>query len=115
MKLETDELRKLAMADDQQAFVTTTPTTTTKKVKGLKRTSHNAIERKYRSSINDKISELKMRVAGPNVKLQKSGILRKALEHINNIEDLNKRLGQENSMLRSALMTISANVNNVSG
>jgi hypothetical protein len=40
-----------------------------KKAKVPKRTAHNAIEKKYRSSINDKIIELKVRVAGPEVKV----------------------------------------------
>lgn len=104
VKIEPEHLKMLA---DENAIV--------KKVKPHKRTSHNAIERKYRSSINDKINELKMRVAGPNVKLQKSGILRKALEYINNMEDFNRRLNEENSMLRSAFAKISVNINNPSG
>ncbi|CAF0984432.1 unnamed protein product [Brachionus calyciflorus] len=83
-----------------------------KKVKVPKRTSHNAIEKKYRSSINDKIIELKNRVAGKDAKLQKSGILRKALDHINNIEEENKNLKEENSNLRIALQNISLNINN---
>ncbi len=40
-----------------------------KKLKFPKRTAHNAIEKKYRSSINDKIVELKVRVAGPDAKV----------------------------------------------
>ena len=40
-----------------------------KKIKFPKRTAHNAIEKKYRSSINDKIVELKIRVAGPDAKV----------------------------------------------
>lgn len=116
VKLEADELKMLtttASSGDEENKVPMVGVG--KKGKPHKRTSHNAIERKYRSSINDKISELKMRVAGPNVKLQKSGILRKALEYINNMEDTNRRLGEENSMLRSALATISTNVNNPTG
>lgn len=84
-----------------------------KKNKPPKRTSHNAIEKKYRSSINDKIVELKIKVAGKDVKLQKSGILRKALDYINNLEDNNKQLIDENFKLRTALQTISLNSNNL--
>ena len=40
-----------------------------KKQKFKKRTDHNAIEKKYRSSINDKILELKTKVAGPDAKV----------------------------------------------
>lgn len=80
-----------------------------------KKTSHNAIEKKYRSSINDKINELKDRVAGPGAKLQKSGILRKALDYITNIENVNTRLCDENKMLRSTLKKISLNTSDVNG
>lgn len=37
--------------------------------KGEKRTAHNAIEKRYRSSINDKISELKVLVVGTEAKV----------------------------------------------
>ncbi|VDO98376.1 unnamed protein product [Soboliphyme baturini] len=35
-----------------------------------KRTSHNLIERRYRSSINEKIHELKILLVGPNAKVR---------------------------------------------
>lgn len=38
--------------------------------KGEKRTAHNAIEKRYRSSINDKIVELKDLVAGTDAKVK---------------------------------------------
>lgn len=40
--------------------------------KGEKRTAHNAIEKRYRSSINDKIIELKDLVAGTEAKVRRT-------------------------------------------
>lgn len=40
--------------------------------KGEKRTAHNAIEKRYRSSINDKIVELKDLVAGTEAKVRQT-------------------------------------------
>ena len=39
------------------------------RVKEVKRSAHNAIERRYRTSINDKIIELKDMVVGPDSKV----------------------------------------------
>ena len=39
------------------------------RVKEVKRSAHNAIERRYRTSINDKITELKDMVVGPDSKV----------------------------------------------
>lgn len=39
------------------------------KVREVKRSAHNAIERRYRTSINDKIIELKDMVCGPEAKV----------------------------------------------
>lgn len=39
------------------------------KVKEVKRSAHNAIERKYRTSINDKIIELKNIIVGEEAKV----------------------------------------------
>ncbi|XP_052279884.1 sterol regulatory element-binding protein 1-like isoform X2 [Dreissena polymorpha] len=73
-----------------------------KPVKGEKKTSHNAIEKRYRLSINDKITELKDLVAGTEAKLNKSAILRKAIDYINHLKNHNERLKKENLQLKMA-------------
>ncbi|CAB3377525.1 Hypothetical predicted protein [Cloeon dipterum] len=70
------------------------------KVKEVKRSAHNAIERRYRTSINDKIIELKNMVVGVEAKLNKSAILRKAIEYIRYLQNSNAKLKQENMALR---------------
>ncbi|XP_016045085.1 sterol regulatory element-binding protein 1 isoform X1 [Erinaceus europaeus] len=70
--------------------------------RGEKRTAHNAIEKRYRSSINDKIVELKDLVVGTEAKLNKSAVLRKAIDYIRFLQQSNQRLKQENLSLRSA-------------
>ncbi|XP_042684036.1 sterol regulatory element-binding protein 1 isoform X2 [Centrocercus urophasianus] len=71
--------------------------------KGEKRTAHNAIEKRYRSSINDKIVELKDLVVGTEAKLNKSAILRKAIEYIRFLQQSNQKLKQENLSLKMAM------------
>ncbi|XP_022108492.1 sterol regulatory element-binding protein 1-like isoform X2 [Acanthaster planci] len=68
--------------------------------KGEKRTAHNAIEKRYRSSINSKIQELKQMVVGHDAKIQKSGILQKAIDHIKFLRNTVNKLKQENMVLR---------------
>lgn len=70
--------------------------------KGEKRTAHNAIEKRYRLSINDKILELKDLLCGEESKMNKSGILKKALEHIKHLRSQNARLKAENMQLKMA-------------
>nr|XP_048304048.1 sterol regulatory element-binding protein 1 isoform X1 [Myodes glareolus] len=70
--------------------------------RGEKRTAHNAIEKRYRSSINDKIVELKDLVVGTEAKLNKSAVLRKAIDYIRFLQQSNQKLKQENLTLRSA-------------
>ncbi|KAF4529717.1 hypothetical protein B566_EDAN015346, partial [Ephemera danica] len=72
------------------------------KVKEVKRSAHNAIERRYRTSINDKILELKNMIVGVEAKLNKSAILRKAIDYIRFLQNSNTRLKQENMALRLA-------------
>ncbi|KAM6379419.1 sterol regulatory element-binding protein 1 [Pluvialis apricaria] len=71
--------------------------------RGEKRTAHNAIEKRYRSSINDKIVELKDLVVGTEAKLNKSSILRKAIEYIRFLQQSNQKLKQENLTLKMAM------------
>uniref|UniRef100_A0A8C7UKV6 Sterol regulatory element-binding protein 1 n=1 Tax=Oncorhynchus mykiss TaxID=8022 RepID=A0A8C7UKV6_ONCMY len=68
--------------------------------KGEKRTAHNAIEKRYRSSINDKILELKDLVAGTEAKLNKSAILKKAIDYIRYLQQSNQKLKKENMALK---------------
>ncbi|GLV35496.1 Sterol regulatory element binding protein [Carabus blaptoides fortunei] len=72
------------------------------KVKEVKRSAHNAIERKYRTSINDRIVELKNIIVGREAKLNKSAILRKAIEYIRFLQNSNQKLKQENMALKMA-------------
>lgn len=70
------------------------------KVKEVKRSAHNAIERRYRTSINSCIVELKNIVVGVDAKLNKSAILRKAIDHIRHLQKQNNHLKQENMYLK---------------
>lgn len=65
-----------------------------------KRSAHNAIERRYRSSINDKITELKNMIVGHEAKLNKSAVLRKVIDYISYLQNANAKLKQENLQLR---------------
>lgn len=73
------------------------------KVKEVKRSAHNAIERRYRTSINSCIVELKNMVVGVDAKLHKSAILRKAIDHIRHIQNQNNKLKQENMYLKNVM------------
>jgi sterol regulatory element-binding transcription factor 1 len=73
------------------------------KVKEVKRSAHNAIERRYRTSINSCIVELKNMVVGVDAKLHKSAILRKAIDHIRHLQNQNNKLKQENMYLKNIM------------
>jgi hypothetical protein len=73
--------------------------------KQRKKTAHNAIERKYRTSINDRIGELKACLPldmqkSSKSRASKAGILSKCLDYIKHLEKQNKALQCENRMLR---------------
>ncbi|XP_039745812.1 sterol regulatory element-binding protein 1 isoform X1 [Pararge aegeria] len=82
---------------DSDNIVTAQP-----KVKEVKRSAHNAIERRYRTSINDRIIELKNMLVGEEAKLNKSAILRKTIDYIKYLQNQNTRLKQENMALKLA-------------
>uniref|UniRef100_A0A667WRG6 Sterol regulatory element-binding protein 2 n=1 Tax=Myripristis murdjan TaxID=586833 RepID=A0A667WRG6_9TELE len=69
---------------------------------GERRTTHNIIEKRYRSSINDKILELRDLVMGSDAKMHKSGVLRKAIDYIKYLQQVNHKLRQENLALKMA-------------
>uniref|UniRef100_A0A8D2ZU93 Sterol regulatory element-binding protein 2 n=1 Tax=Scophthalmus maximus TaxID=52904 RepID=A0A8D2ZU93_SCOMX len=69
---------------------------------GERRTTHNIIEKRYRSSINDKIVELRDLVMGSDAKIHKSGVLRKAIDYIKYLQQTNHKLRQENLALKMA-------------
>ncbi|EEB11877.1 sterol regulatory element-binding protein, putative [Pediculus humanus corporis] len=64
--------------------------------------AHNAIERRYRTSINEKIIELKNIIVGKEAKINKSLILKKAIDYIKFLKNANNKLKQENLALKMA-------------
>ncbi|XP_072760839.1 sterol regulatory element-binding protein 2-like [Anoplolepis gracilipes] len=70
------------------------------RVREVKRSAHNAIERRYRTSINDKIIELKNIIVGVDAKLNKSAILRKTIDYIRYLQNTNAKLKAENMSLK---------------
>lgn len=76
------------------------------KVKEVKRSAHNAIERRYRTSINDKIIELKNMIVGETAKLNKSAILKKSVEKIKDLHKENHDLKSENKRLKKELISL---------
>ncbi|KAI4887122.1 hypothetical protein NFI96_018932 [Prochilodus magdalenae] len=88
-----------AMVEQSTAVNTTTGVVVKE---GERRTTHNIIEKRYRSSINDKILELRDLVMGSDAKMHKSGVLRKAIDYIKYLQQVNHKLRQENLALKMA-------------
>ncbi|XP_063892625.1 sterol regulatory element-binding protein 1 [Helicoverpa armigera] len=88
--------------DGEKITLSQAPNMGVPKVKEVKRSAHNAIERRYRTSINDRIVELKNMLVGEEAKLNKSAILRKTIEYIKYLQNQNTRLKQENMALKLA-------------
>ncbi|XP_067613009.1 sterol regulatory element-binding protein 2 isoform X2 [Eurosta solidaginis] len=74
------------------------------KKKEVKRSAHNAIERRYRTSINDKISELKSLIIGESAKLNKSAVLRKSIDKIRDLQKQNSEMHIEIQRLQNELL-----------
>lgn len=94
----------------------------------LKKRPHNVIEKRYRANLNEKIGELRDSVPSlrvlkktqdlggseddnldglvPTNKLNKASILTKAVEYIKHLEIRNKRLEDENRLLKERMQTL---------
>eukprot|EP00038_Savillea_parva_P031477 m.86979 g.86979 ORF g.86979 m.86979 type:complete len:946 (+) comp9685_c0_seq1:61-2898(+) len=77
--------------------------------KQRRKSAHNAIERRYRNSINDKIAELRLRLPdflvmgaskGAKAQMNKSKVIQKGIEYIAHLETSNAELLAENERLR---------------
>lgn len=71
----------------------------------IKRAPHNAIEKRYRASINGKIDELRRLLtptSSTDVKMNKSAVLRRAIDRIRELEEINAQLNTELMAFRSS-------------
>eukprot|EP00057_Strongylocentrotus_purpuratus_P009714 XP_011664188.1 PREDICTED: sterol regulatory element-binding protein 1 isoform X2 [Strongylocentrotus purpuratus] len=68
-----------------------------------KRKSHNAIEQRYRKSINGRIEDLKIMLFKENKKVSKSHTLQKCIDHLVGLRKMCQTLKQENLGLKAEL------------
>mmetsp|Transcript_34534 Transcript_34534/g.90456 ORF Transcript_34534/g.90456 Transcript_34534/m.90456 type:complete len:878 (-) Transcript_34534:169-2802(-) len=85
--------------------------------KQRRKTAHNAIERRYRNSINDKIAELRLRLPdfmvidatkSGKAQMNKSKVIQKGIEYIAHLEKSNADLLAENERLRQLVPAAAA-------
>ena len=90
---------------DSESSTPTTSRKTLPKAATEKKVMHNAIERRYRNSINDRITELGDIVPNNDDrgKPNKSSILGRAIDYITFLKKRNKFLEEENKKLREKL------------
>ncbi|EUB64237.1 Sterol regulatory element-binding protein [Echinococcus granulosus] len=80
-------------------------------VKSIRRSPHNAIERRYRQSINGKINELREILnasSGDDTKTNKSAVLRRAIDRIRYLEKENECLRIQLSMYENGYAVVNA-------
>ena len=115
---EDSRKRKASSATDGKVDGTTSASTS--EIPISKR-SHNAIEKRYRTNLNQKIAALRdavpsLRKLGAMMaddgdgpisaqKLNKATVLSKAIEYIRHLEGRNQRLEEENAILREGIAT----------
>ena len=87
--------------------LTDKPTKADPVTKARKKTAHNAIERKYRNSINDSINDLKACLPADMLRnsktRSKAAILQKCHDYIRHLEKSNTVLRNENRVLKAQL------------
>ncbi|CAG8619619.1 10751_t:CDS:2 [Cetraspora pellucida] len=115
---------KVAITRLKPSTVTPLPQSQLQSNKQQKKVAHNAIERRYRNNINDRINELKNVVPAlcnlknkddkdeddnevdgipAATKLNKATILRKSTEYITYLKNNNKKIKTENEVLRKMI------------
>jgi hypothetical protein len=127
----SDNLITPPMSENRKRRMTRDEASKNNKQPGSKKVSHNVIEKRYRSNLNDKIAKLRDSVpslrsamnaskkvatkasisdtdgsgdeANTGLKFNKATVLTKAIEYIQQLEKQNQRLQEENSVLRNRL------------